>query len=65
MLARHGKRIVHLFLEQNVDRGITALEAMGISVDIESVAEVERSPRRRKMSSFGGIIGTVLPFKHL
>jgi len=38
MLAKHVKRIVHCFLEQNVDEGITALEAMGISVDKESVA---------------------------
>jgi hypothetical protein len=38
MLAKRVKRIVHCFLELNVDEGITALEAMGISVDNESVA---------------------------
>jgi hypothetical protein len=38
MLAKRVKRIVHCFLEPNVDEGITALEAMGISVDKESVA---------------------------
>jgi len=38
MLAKRVKRIVYCFLELNVDEGITALEAMGISVDEESVA---------------------------
>jgi len=64
MLAKRVKRIVHCFLEPSVDEGITALEAMGICVDKESVAEVERSLREQKMSRFGGIIGTILPFKH-
>jgi len=65
MLAKHVKRIVHCFLEPNVDEGVTTLEALGISVDKESVAYVERSLRERKMLRFGGMIGTVLPFKHL
>jgi hypothetical protein len=38
MLAKRVKRIVHCFLELNVDDGIIALEAMGISIDKESVA---------------------------
>ena len=38
MLAKRVKRIVHCFLESNVDEGITVLEAMGISVNKESVA---------------------------
>jgi len=38
MLAKRVKRIVHCFLEQNVDEGIAVLEAMGISVNKESVA---------------------------
>ena len=38
MLAKRAKGIVHCFLEPNGDEGITALEAMGISVDKESVA---------------------------
>jgi len=37
MLANRLKRIVHCFLKPNVDEGITALAAMGISVDKESV----------------------------
>ena len=37
MLAKRVKHIVHCFLEPNVDEGITPLEAMGISVDKESV----------------------------
>jgi hypothetical protein len=37
-LAKGVKRIVHCFLEPNVDEGMTALEAMEISVDTESVA---------------------------
>jgi len=37
MLAKRVKRVVHSFLEPNVDEGITALEAMGISVDKENV----------------------------
>jgi len=65
MLAKGVKRIVHCVLEPNVDECITALEAIGISVDKEIVAEVEQSHRQWKMSRFGGIIGTDLPFKHL
>jgi hypothetical protein len=38
ILAKSVKRIVHSFLELNVDEGITGLEAMGISVDKKSVA---------------------------
>ena len=38
MLAKSVKHNVHCFLEPNVDEGITDLEAMGISVDKESVA---------------------------
>jgi hypothetical protein len=38
MLAKRVKHIVHCFLEPNGDVGITALEAMGISVNMESVA---------------------------
>jgi len=38
MLAKRIKRTVHCLLEPNVDEGITALEAMGISVVKESVA---------------------------
>jgi len=38
MLAKVVKRIVHCFLELNVDEGITALQAMEISVNKESVA---------------------------
>jgi len=37
MLDKRVKRIVYCFLEPNVDEGITALEAMGISVDEEIV----------------------------
>ena len=65
LLAMRVKRIVYCFLEPNVDEVITALQAIGISVDKESVVWVEWSLRERKMSRFGGIIGTVLPFKHL
>ena len=36
MLAKRVKCIVHCFLELNDNEGITALEAMGISVDKES-----------------------------
>ena len=38
MLAKCVRCIVHCFLEPNVDEGITALEAMRISVDNKSVA---------------------------
>jgi len=38
MLAKGVKRIVHCFLEPNGNEGITALEAMGTSVDKDSVA---------------------------
>jgi hypothetical protein len=38
MFAKHVKRIVHCVLEPNVNEGITALEAMRISVDKENVA---------------------------
>ena len=65
MLAKHVKPIVHCFLEPNVNEGITALEVMGISVDKESVVQVEQSLMEQKMSRFGGIIGTILPFKHM
>jgi hypothetical protein len=65
MLAKRVKHILHCFHELNVDDGVTALEVIGISVDKESVPYVERSLMERKMSRFGGIIGTVLPFKHL
>jgi hypothetical protein len=41
MLPKNVKSIVHCFLEPNVDEGITALEAMEISVDKESVVYVE------------------------
>jgi hypothetical protein len=37
MLGERVKCIVHCFLEPNVDEGITALEAMGISVNKGSV----------------------------
>jgi hypothetical protein len=37
MLAKRVKCIVHCFLEPNVNEGITALEAIGITVDKESV----------------------------
>jgi hypothetical protein len=37
MLAKCVKHILHCFLQPNVDEGITALVAMGISVDMESV----------------------------
>jgi hypothetical protein len=38
MLAKCVKCIVYYFLEQNVDKDITALEVMRISVDKETVA---------------------------
>jgi len=37
MLSKSCKRIVHWFLEPNVDEVITALEALRISADKESV----------------------------
>jgi hypothetical protein len=43
MLAKHVKHVLLCSLEPNVDEGITAHEAMGISVNKKSVAEVELS----------------------
>jgi len=38
MIVKRVQRIVHCFLEPAVDERITAQQAMGISVDKESVA---------------------------
>jgi hypothetical protein len=38
MLVKCVKHIIHCFLELNVDEGITAQEAIAISVDTASVA---------------------------
>jgi hypothetical protein len=65
MFAKGVKCIVHCFLEPNVVEGITALEAMGMTVDKESVYYVELSLSERNMLRFRRIIVAFLPFKHL
>jgi len=65
ILTKCVKGIFQCFLEPNVDKGMAALEEMGISVEKEGVLQVERSLRERKMSRLGGIIGTDLPSTHV
>jgi len=63
--AKYVKCIVDCHLEPNIDVHITSLEAIRIPDDLDSVTWLELPPREQKMSRFGGIIGTVIPYKHL